>query len=206
MADKLEEQDKTETDGDSTENEDTPEIPPSSRIIVEDGTCVPNANSYITYEEALEHQTARNRTDWLDLDEAARVASIIRGTEYIDSVFNWRGRRKYESQELAFPRVMLFDLDGFPVNGIPKRVKLAVLEATYYMSLNEDVELTTESGPVKRERADVVEMEYFANSSDSEGGEDTTSKYKPLNRILRGLYFPKRWKGGIVTKALWLGV
>ena len=38
-------------------------------LIVEDGTCVVNANSYISLEDANEYQTQRNRTDWLALTD-----------------------------------------------------------------------------------------------------------------------------------------
>lgn len=179
----------------------------SSVIIVEDGTCVAEANSYVTLEEAIKYQTDRNRTDWLELDEEAQIASILRGTQYVDSIYNWKGRRKYKEQLLAFPRVMLIDLDGFPVEGIPQRLKYAILEATYYLSLADADETATDAGPIKRQKVDVVEVEYFENkSSEDESAEDDTSKYKTLNRLLRGLYFPRRWKGGIGTRCIWTGI
>ena len=200
--------DDIQNEVDPTEpKEDTPEESnPGELIIVEDGTCVLGANSYVSLEEAIEYQTAMNRTDWLELTPEAQVASILRGCRYIDGIYNWKGRRKFESQEMAFPRVMLIDLDGFPVCGIPKRLKQAVLEAAYLKSLEDEEETTTDAGPIKRQKVDVVEVEYFANGSSSDGDEDDTSKYRILNRLLRGLYFPRRWKGSVNTRALFLGV
>lgn len=210
MADDVKDEVPKEDDIPTDDTPDTPEEEPSdesSLIIVEDGTCIPNANSYITLKEAIAYQTSMNRADWLELDKEKQIASILRGCLYVDSVFNWKGRRKYETQEMAFPRVMLVDLDGFEVKGIPNVLKKAVLEAAYFKSLEEEEETTTDAGPTKREKVDVVEVEYFENKSSSEeGGEDTTSKYRVLNRLLRGLYFPKRWKGGVNTRAFFVGV
>lgn len=203
--------DETQEDileGDITDDENTSEsTDESSLIIVEDGSCIANANSYISLKEAIAYQKSMNRTDWLELDKDKQVASIIRGALYIDSLYNWKGRRKYESQELAFPRVMLIDLDGFPVEGIPERLKKAVLEATYLKSLEEEEETTMDNGPVKKQKVDAVEVEYFENKeSSSDDAEDGTSKYKILNRLLRGLYFPRRWRGSVNTRAVFIGV
>lgn len=176
-------------------------------LVVEDGTCVAGANSYISLEEAVKYQTERGRAEWLALDDDGRAASIVRATQYVDSLYVWKGRRKFREQELAFPRVMILDLDGFPVEGVPRQMKQAVLEAAYY---GRKAELFTvrssEDGIVKRDRkkVDVIEteVEYF-NRDEAEV--DYISKYAALDSILRGLYVPREWKGSVNTKAVWRG-
>lgn len=192
----------TENAADDTGKEESAVV-----LVAEDGTCVPGANSYMTLEDAVKYQTERGRTEWLALDDSGRAASIIRATQYVDSLYVWKGRRKYREQELAFPRVMLLDLDGFPVEGIPRQVKQAVLEAAYYGRKAELFSVrSSEDGVVKRDRkkVDVIEteVEYF-NRDEAEV--DYISKYAALDSILRGLYLPRDWKGSVNTKAVWRG-
>ncbi|MCQ2086570.1 MAG: hypothetical protein MJZ37_00640 [Bacilli bacterium] len=183
------------------------------QYIVEDGTCVPNANSYITLEDANQYFTNKNRADWLALSDVEKQANLIIGTQYVDALFIWKGVRMYETQSLAFPRVgkgrndWLYDLDGFPVKGIPKCLKDAICEAAYY-GFKQDSELFTTlntNGAVKRQRIEgAVEIEYFANSSTDQNELDYISKYAALNSLLRGLYIDKESLKDVNHKACWL--
>lgn len=175
-------------------------------LIVEDGNLVEGANSYISLEEATAYQQRFNRQDWLNLSEDEKKASLIKATQYVDNLFTWKGRRKYQAQELGFPRVMLFDLDGFEVKGIPARLKQAICEAAYY-GYQTDLFQTYESeqGIVKRNKERVEgavekEVEYF-NSKETEV--DYISKYAALNSLLRGLYIDKDSGKSVNCRALW---
>lgn len=198
---------------------DTPETnlpePPSEAVIelvfnVEDGSCVTDANSYISLEEANQYQTNKGRTDWLSLSEEDKKITLIKGTQYVNELYNWKGRRKYEVQTLAFPRVNIFDNDGFEVKDIPKKLKEAVCEAAFY-SFQEKKELFTvyesETGKVKRDKKVVSgavekEIEFFA---DSEATVEYISKYASLNSLLKGLYLEKDRPVGICAKVRWDG-
>ena len=185
---------------------DALEEEPVISIIVEDGTCVLNANSYISLEDAKEYQLSCNRTDWLELSDKEQKASLVKATTYIDNLFTWKGRRKFRNQELAFPRVMIKDLDGYDVVGIPKRLKKAVCEAAYY-GYAEDLFTVydSEKGVLKRAK-DVVsgaveqEREYF---NSTETTVDIVSKYAALDSLLKGLYIPKPNKTPITARANW---
>lgn len=174
-------------------------------FIVEDGTCVENANSYVSLEEASQYMTNKNREDWLALTDAEKKASLIKGTQYVDNQFTWKGRRKYYEQNLAFPRVKLIDLDGFLVEGIPKRLKEAVCEAAFY-GYQSSVDLFTthnENGAVKRQKVDVVEVEFFDST---ETAVDYISRYAALDALLRGLYVGLDEKANVNAKVLWNGL
>ena len=185
--------------------EDEP-VEPVINLIVEDGTCVANANSYISLEDAKEYQFSCNRTDWLELTEEEQKASLVKATTYVDNLFTWKGRRKFREQELSFPRVMIKDLDGFDVVGIPKRLQKAICEAAYY-GYSEDLfsVYDSEKGVLKRAK-DVVsgaveqEREYF---NAEETTVDIISKYAALDSLLKGLYIPKPNKGMITARANW---
>mgnify|MGYP003292047817 CR=1 FL=1 len=182
-------------------------------FIVEDGTCVSDANSYITLEDANQYQTNKNRSEWLALSDDEKMASLIKGTQYVDKLYRWKGVRKFETQVLSFPRVgknrrdWLYDLDGFPIKNIPRQIKDAVCEAAFY-GYKATTELFTihesESGGVKRDKKVVTgavekEIEYF---SSNEATADYISRYAALDSLLRGLYFEKG-KYEIVAKADW---
>lgn len=173
-------------------------------LIVEDGSCISGANSYITLEEADKYQFSRNHSEWMNLDEEQKKAALIRGTQYVDNLFTWKGRRKYEAQELGFPRVKLLDLDGFEVRGIPKKVKDAVCEAAFYGYQSELFSTySSEGGAVKRDLKEVsgavkTEIEYFDSVEI-----DYISKYASLNSILKGLYVEKNARTTVNSRADW---
>lgn len=183
--------------------EDTEEL---ISLIVEDGTCVDNANSYISLEDAEAYQKSRNRADWAALTDNEKIANLIKATQYIDVTYTWLGRKKYiTEQSLCFPRVMI-QIDGYDVVGIPKCLKDAVCEAAYY-GFQADLFSVYESekGMVKRDKKRVEgavekEIEYF---SKNELAVDYISKYAALDAILRGLYVPKNQKKCIHGHANW---
>ncbi|UKI53198.1 MAG: hypothetical protein L6V86_08925 [Treponema sp.] len=175
-------------------------------LIVEDGNLVEGANSYVSLEEATAYQRRFNRQDWLGLSEDEKKASLIKATQYVDNQFTWKGRRKYQTQELGFPRVMLLDLDGFEVTGIPARLKQAICEAAYY-GYQTDLFQTYESeqGIIKRNKERVEgavekEVEYF---NSKETAVDYISKYAALNSLLRGFYIDRNSGKSVNCRALW---
>lgn len=157
-------------------------------MIVEDGTCVENANSYVTLDFADSYMFSTDHKEWKDMTENDKKALIIRATTYIDSVYSkygWHGRRKFREQELAFPRVEIIDKDGFEVVGIPKVLKQAVCECAI-LAVSEQLFTTkSSSGDIKKEKVDVIETEYF-NSSES--STKYISRYEVLDSMLSGLY------------------
>lgn len=164
-------------------------------LIVEDGSCVANANSYVTITEADEYQNSRNRADWLELEDNQKASLILQATQYIDGIYNWKGRAKYEEQFLAFPRVAITDLNGFDVSHIiPTKLKIAVYEAAYYGFTQELFTVYASStGNIKKDKKVVSgavekEVEYF-NSKES--SVDFVSRFTMLDAILKGLYLPK---------------
>ena len=90
-------------------------------IIVEDGTIVPNANSFVTIEEARLY--AMNRGVILDANDDIVAAFMIEAVDYLNSKENcYKGERISEEQELCFPRTEFKTL-------IPKALKNAQMQA-----------------------------------------------------------------------------
>ena len=166
---------------------------PDVTLIVEDGSGLPNANSYCDLDYALEYCTMKGYTSWQSLSENEQKVFIIRGTEFVDNFYNWRGIRGKGSQSLSFPRIDLYDDDHYLINGIPDKLKKACLEAAFLNSTSgADTLFTTkdENGAIKRQKVDSLEVEYFGQTQSESGSVsvDYTSIYDILNKLLGRLY------------------
>ena len=183
---------------------------PDVNLIVEDGSGLPNANSYCDLDFALEYCTNKGYTSWLSLSENEQKVFIIRGTEFIDNFFNWKGRKGKGSQALSFPRLDLYDDDHYLICGIPDKLKKACLEAAFLNSTSgADTLFTTkdENGAIKRQKVDSLEVEYFSNQQNetNTNAVDYTTIYDILNKLLKGLYKEKGDEGSVCTRAIWRG-
>jgi hypothetical protein len=96
----------------------------------EDGTGLPNANSYIDVAFADTYHADRNQTDWTDLSTDAKQGFLVRATDYIDKRFGkkFRGFRQQKSQALEWPRLDAFDNDEYLLDGIPSQLQKACAE------------------------------------------------------------------------------
>ena len=100
-------------------------------IVVEDGTGLAAANSYASIAEANAYFLDRANAAWDAAEDDARSAALIRATTAIDGVYGsrWPGFRCMELQGLDWPRYEAWDRDGYPLTGLPKKVKEATCEA-----------------------------------------------------------------------------
>lgn len=163
---------------------DEPQLPPVY-LMVEDGTGVSGANSVVTVAEADSYNFERGRQAWLAYDEFEKARRLVLATDFVMRSYRWKGRRKFRTQPLAFPRIRLIDADGFPVDGIPFAVKAAVCEAAW---LDEEgtglfLKRSTE-GDIKSEQVDVLKTEYFERTEKDEWA----TGFKALDTLLWGLY------------------
>ena len=184
---------------------------PDVNLIVENGSGLPNANSYCDLDYALEYCTMKGYTSWQSLSENEQKVFIIRGTEFVDNFFNWRGRKGKGSQALSFPRIDLYDDDQYLIHGIPEKLKKACLEAAFLNSTSgSDTLFSTkdENGAIKKQKVDTLEVEYFNKQQTSQSNDsyvDYTTIYDILNKLLKGLYKEKGATGSVCTKAIWRG-
>lgn len=181
---------------------------PEVEIVVEDGTGVSNSNTYCDLDFALEYCISHGYSSWNELTEEQQKIALIKGTEYIDSFFEWKGLKRSESQALEFPRVNLFDNNRFEVKGIPVNLKKACIEAAFLNSTSENDTLYStkdSNGNIKRQKVDTLEVEYFENSSKTESSVDYTTIYDVLNKLLKGLYKTKDSNGSVCTRVIQTG-
>lgn len=193
-----------------TAAETTEENIPSISLVVEDGTGLSDANSYCNLDYALEYCVMKGYSNWQTLSEDMQKVYLIRGTEFVDNFYNWKGRRGRASQSLSFPRIDLYDEDHYQIHGIPDKLKKACIEAAFLnASSGSDTLFTTkdENGAVKRQKVDSLEVEYFSNQQNetNQASVDYTTIYDILNKLLKGLYKTKDNTGSVCTRAVWRG-
>ena len=94
-------------------------------MLVEDGTGIADANSYVTVAFFDTYFTERGNTDIVALTDAQKEVLLIKATDYIETVYygKWLGERTTTTQTLEFPRT----IDSEDV-GVPTRLKKAVCE------------------------------------------------------------------------------
>ena len=181
---------------------------PDITLVVENGTGLPDANSYCDLDYAVEYCTMKGYTDWLKLSENEQKIFIIRGTEFVDNFYTWKGIRHRQSQSMAFPRDDIYDDDRYPVDGIPDKLKKACIEAAFLnasSSANTLFSTKDENGKVKKQKVDTLEVEYFnAEQSGLTAAEvDYKTIYDILNKLLKGLYKTGDDANHVCTRAIW---
>lgn len=106
-------------------------------FIVEDGTGVTGANSYVTLQYLYDYLTSRGLPGYDPSGEdpggqtEIEQGKIVIATTYVDSKYNWPGTRKSRTQGLQWPRENATDRDGLDISddSVPIEVKNAVCEA-----------------------------------------------------------------------------
>lgn len=107
-----------------------------SQLIVEDGTIVPDANSYVTRSYVDNYMMIGGYTDWAEALPADREAAIARATLGIDYVYGDRfpgSKVSPRVQSLKWPRKEAEDARGYEIGEeeIPTEIMKAVAEAAY---------------------------------------------------------------------------
>lgn len=148
-------------------------------IVVEDGTVVAAANSYITIDEFQAWADARGIAYGTDFTISHQ---LFRATDYFESL-SFKGVKHTEDQPLQFPRDDLY-IDGYAVDSdeIPKEVKVAIYELIK-IEIDGDSKLSPSEREVTSEQIDSIKITY----KDNAGMKRSTPA---LDRALRKLVQP----------------
>lgn len=129
-------------------------------LVIEDGSGVPDADSYATAAQLAERAAAYGWTLPPDVD-AQEV--LLRRAAVQMNALNWKGRRVSASQPLAWPRTGV-ELDGeyLPDTMIPGSIQYGQMALAAEIHADDLDPPEMRQGPVKREKVDVLEVEYAA--------------------------------------------
>ena len=156
-------------------------------MIVENGTGLPNADSYVSIEFADSYFSARGVSGWESLSTEQKEQSLICATDFIDSIYQWYGKKATSEQALRFPRVNLVDYEGQVIEGIPTCLKQAVCDASMLKANGTELFQTkNENGDVVSETITTLSFNY--SKSDKSEKTTQTTLYDSINTKLRGLF------------------
>lgn len=135
-------------------------------FLVEDGTGLVVATSYIDVAYADSYHTDRQTTIWTsETDQAKKESALIRATQYIDAKYGqfFNGNVLKVEQGLLWPRVDAQYTNGQVIVGIPEVLKKATAElasrAITSSDLMPDINVVTHGPNVLEvtEKVDVIE-------------------------------------------------
>lgn len=123
-------------------------------LTVEDGSGVPEAESYVSVAAADQHFSAIPDHPWGQADENVKESALKRAAVYAD-MFTYPGARKKAAQGLKWPRTGAIDEEGRSLSGLPSALQSAVFEmAGQYISTG------TDERQISREKIGQIEISY----------------------------------------------
>lgn len=150
-------------------------------FVVEDGSGLATANSYIAVADADTYVTdyIRNASTWVALSTANKQSYLREATQTVDLLFGrrWTGYRKDVSQGLDWPRSAGYDTDGYSIDGniVPSTVEVATVELAW-RHLNDSGPSTT-TGDSTGMIPDVAAGKNIGSESVSAGSIKTSTTY-----------------------------
>ena len=133
-------------------------------IVVETGQLVEGANSYISISDAQDFLVSRGLiASPTDLTEG----HVLRGADYLNTLSErYKGVKRTNitnphRSAMQWPRLFVF-IDSIPVGSeeIPALLIEAQIEVAYEISMGRDPLSTKSTRVVKKEKVDVIEVEY----------------------------------------------
>lgn len=138
-------------------------------FVVEDGTGVTDATTYVSLIEANDYLSVKGNFDeWDALDDAVKEARLMWATRLLDQRATYNGH-KYGEGPLRWPRTGVKDCDNIAISydSIPGALKDATIEVAYHLAVN-DIDPSapfSNAGEISRIKADVLEIEYTEKTS-----------------------------------------
>lgn len=157
-------------------------------LIVEDGTEVPGAESYITVADALTYHANLGNSTWATLTATQQEQALRRATNYMLQVYGpkWSGVRMTATQSLDWPRSGAY-AHGFAIaiSVVPDAVQNACAELALKAAAGE---LLSDRKRAKvRVKVDVIETEYDRFASHATKYEAVEAMLNPYFKNVSGV-------------------
>ena len=166
-------------------------------LIVEDGTAVAGAESYVSVADASLYWSNRNNQDWNSFSN--KEAALREATRYIDQAYEWVGVKKVPFQALGWPRLQrmwtwstALLLPG--IETVPVLVKEATCELANEARTGRLAEVLERGGQILSERVGSLEVTYAP-------GAPGNKRYVFVDLLLKDLIISKNI-GGLSGKVM----
>jgi hypothetical protein len=159
-----------------------------SLLIVEDGSVVQDANSYITETEFTDFCNLFGLSIPAATTSTMTEQAIIRGTAYLDGNYQFKGCKFWYNDPLEWPRYGVYDdllisptlMDDLYYKEIPTGLKKANCRAAYEEVVSPGCLQKVGASNVKRKKINVIETEWFS-------AEPSQKIYFSIEGFLKGL-------------------
>lgn len=152
-------------------------------LIIEDGSIVAGADSYVTaiqYQAWADARFGASRSTAPANDAAAEVL-ILRAMDYFESL-PLNGEKLTKAQPLQFPRSnLVIDSYYIETTEIPSQVIDSIYELTYAQETGDGLMNTVERA-TKMEKVGALEVEYMDNASARSNNPAVTAYLRKLVR------------------------
>jgi hypothetical protein len=148
-------------------------------------TLTVGTNSYVSVSDANTYWLDRNNSVWSSLTTAKKEAALIEATQYLDANYSFIGTQDI-LRTLAWPRFDVYITKGnlagvsYDATTIPPLIKQAVYELALEASSERLLPVKDRGGQIKKEKIDVIEIEYYDNAPGSKTYSFVTKLLSPL--------------------------
>jgi len=121
-------------------------------------------NSYVTVAELETYASDRG----ISISASDKTVLLIKSMDYLETR-QYKSYKTVSTQALEFPRVLcsMYSVDcEYDNDEVPDDIKTAQIVAALYVDSGEELQATL-TQTVKREKVDVLEVEYMDNSMQS---------------------------------------
>lgn len=129
-------------------------------------TVTVGTDVYLSVADADSYWSAKNNATWAAASNADKEKALREATQYIDGAFSFIGTQKPDNV-LAWPRYDVFVRTGnfagktYDSDTIPPQVEQACAELALEALSARLVPAADRGGAVKRQKVDVIEVEYM---------------------------------------------
>lgn len=132
-------------------------------FLVEDGTGLPDATSYVSVADADDILSVNPHIaeDWGALSETEKEQLLSWASRYLDMKAIWKGERAVETSALRWPRSGVVDRDEIelPDNEIPQQLRIATAEMARFLMLDDRASERSQDA-ISELKVDVVEIVF----------------------------------------------
>lgn len=158
-------------------------------LIVEDGTGLSEAESYVTVNQFTAFCRKRGyNTDAYDLD--VMEVALRQAADYINTIFRYKGFRIRGDQAMEFPRNSLYDWSGLIVTGVPMRVKNAQCELAFKALTQPLYQDQARGGKVVSESVGPISTTYAEDAPTGTVWQQAWNFLQPFVRDPKHIYGP----------------
>lgn len=154
-------------------------------FVVEDGTGLPNATSFVSVLFADEYFQLRGLEEWQGTNEQ-KEAWLVQATDYISARFNFRGRQLNAEQALPFPRSGVGPF-GMPVPLLRATCEYAVRAKNGPLAPDIEVDDTGRAVAGKTEKVGPIEDSVTYATSGPGASLSLFRPYPAADILLKGL-------------------